>query len=69
MKIIHNLFLLTVTVLGLSIEDSNGNRSKEIVTITYSDGHEDRLVVDKKNINSEQTESLIMQLISKRTSK
>lgn len=69
MKIIHNLFLLTVTVLGLSIEDSNGNRSKEIVTITYSDGYEDRLVVDKKNINSEQTELLIMQLISKRTSK
>jgi hypothetical protein len=39
--------LLAVHVVDYSFEDSSGDRSKEIITIHYSNGANDRLVLDK----------------------
>lgn len=46
------ILLLAVHVVDYSFEDSNGDRSKEIITIHYSNGASDKLVLDKKLIDS-----------------
>lgn len=58
--------LFTITVVGLSFETSNGDRSKEVVTITYSNGQEDRLVIDRTTIDSPATDQAIIEIASKR---
>lgn len=65
MKNLLTMFLV-ISVVGISFEDSNGDRSKEVVTITYSNGREDRLVVDRTMIDSPATEQAIIEIASKR---
>lgn len=50
MKHLINLLLLTISVLDFSIIDSDGDRSKAIVYIHYSNGTSDKLVVSKDEL-------------------
>jgi uncharacterized protein YxeA len=44
--------LLAISVVDYSFEDSNGDRTKEIVTIHYSNNQEDHLILDKDLIDT-----------------
>jgi len=58
--------LLAVHVVDYSFEDSNGDRSKEIITIHYSNGVSDRLVLDKTLIDSSEMYKELDKIAAKR---
>lgn len=63
------LILLMITVLDVSIVDSNGDTSKAVFLIPYSDGTMDKLVVDKKKISDPAVLDAIDQIIDHKLGK
>lgn len=51
---------LALTVIDVSIVDSTGDRSKSLVLVTYSNGVEDTLVVDKRKFDDANNEDVIV---------
>jgi len=71
MKRLGNLVLglLALTVLDFSIIDSDGDRTKSIIFIHYSDGIDDRLIVDKDKLEDPAVLKVVDQIIKRRLNK
>lgn len=63
------LGLLALTVLDFSIIDSDGDRTKSIIFIHYSDDTEDRLVIDKSKLEDPYVLKAVDQIIDRRLRK
>ena len=58
--------LLLIAVLDFSIIDSNVDNSKSIIYIHYSNGLEDKLIVDKENLNNPKVLEVIESIYTNR---
>lgn len=69
MKRFGNLILglLALTAIDFSIIDSDGDRTKSIIFIHYSDGTDDRLVVDKDKLEDPAILKAVDLIIKRRT--
>lgn len=70
MKFLSNLAIiaLAVVVTDISIVDGDGDRSKAVVLIDYSDGTTDKLVVDKTMVSEDYPaiERAVLKIIDQR---
>lgn len=57
---------LMVSAVDYSIMDSDGDRTKSIIFINYNDGTEDRLVVNKVDLDTPAMYKAIKQVEDKR---
>lgn len=58
--------LLIMATINISIVDSDGDRSKAVFLIDFPDGSTDRLVVDKKDVESPAASKAVEDIIAKK---